>query len=798
MIKNYITTLFRNFYRQKIYTFLNVCGLALGFAVFIIIVRYIQYEFSYDKYHENADRIYQIAKFKQGGGGFMGSSRYAVTPAPLAAALREEFPEVKSATKFYTWIDTLIRSEQKTFMEDGWVFVDNHMFEIFTFPLIRGDEKTALVDPFAVVISEKMAEKYFGDSDPIGQTLNFNDDKDFLITGIMKNIPSNSHIKADFFASFESLRDLQGDSIEEWGSSSYNTFILLREGADHKELEKKYPAFLENKFLGQSHWTNETADVYYHQKLTDIHLKSDSIFNFGPVNDIKYIRIFSVIAFFILLIACINYMNLSTARATKRAREVGVRKIVGAKRTQIVSQFLGESLALTFLSLAAAICISCLLLPVFNRLMERELTFRFLDNPGFVLMLLGIGLAVGLASGSYPAFVISGFVPASILKGKTSTSARGGLLRNILVVAQFTISVALIISTVVVSKQLSFVRNKNLGFAKDHIIVSRIRDRSVSERRGALREELLRQPGITSVTFSTSLPMSVNSRSTMQYEGSANQETSGLRTYHASVDYDFIETFEMEIVLGRNFSRELDTAGFKYLINETAVKKLGWENPIGKNFGQMNQMGPVVGVVKDFHYANMHLPMEAVTFVLRPNYGSRMSIKVETENIQATVTRIEKVWQRFSVHYPFEFTFMDESYDNMYRSEIRLGKSFSYYSVLAILICCLGLFGLASFTIEQTRKEIGIRKVLGASALNVVGMLLWRFTKWVLVAIGIACPIAFLAMSAWLRDFAFRINIGWMVFFMAGLIALSIAIMTVIYQAARASLADPVTSLRYE
>jgi putative ABC transport system permease protein len=797
MIKNYITTLFRNFSRQKIYTFLNVSGLAFGLAVFIIIVLYIQFEFSFDRFHANADRIYQVSKIQTRGGGFMGSTRYGVTPAPLAAALREEFPEVESATILYSWPGTLIRNKQKIFTEYG-CFADNFMFEIFSFPLVKGNEKTALENPFSVVISEKMATKYFGNSDPIGQILNFNNENDFLITGIMKNIPDNSYIKADFFASFKSLRVLQGNSIDEWYSSSYQTFLLLRKGADHTELEKKYPAFIEKIYQGQSNWTAETADIYYHQKLTDIHLKCDSIFNYGPVSDIKYIRIFSVIAFFILLIACVNYMNLSTARATKRAREVGIRKVVGARRIQLVSQFLGESLMLTFLSLFAAVGIAYLLLPIFNRLMERELAFHFLENPGFILMLLGIGIVVGLVSGSYPAFVISSFMPVSTLKGKTSSVSRGTVLRNILVAAQFTISVVLIICTVVVSQQLSYIRNKNLGFSKDHIMVIRIRDKAVREKRDVLREELLKQPGISRVTFSSSLPMKVSSRSSMNYEGAANPQTDKLRTYFASVDYDFIETFQMEIVKGRNFSPQIDIKPFKYIINETAAKTLGWDNPIGKSFGQAGQIGPVVGVVKDFHYANMHLPMEAVAFVLRPDYGSMMSIKIGTENIQETVARIEKVWKTFSAQFPFEFTFMDESYDSMYKSEIRLGTTFSFYSVLAIAICCLGLFGLASFTVEQSRKEIGIRKVLGASVTKIINMLLWRFTKWVIVATGIACPIAYFAMNAWLEDFAYRIDIGWAIFFLAGAIAFFIAFVTVIYQAVRASLEDPIASLHYE
>ena len=798
MFLNYILTWFRTQNRQKIYTLLNLFGLAFGLACVIIIFLYIQYEFSYDKQHINKDRIYKIVyEINRTGSGYMGSKRYAVTPAPMAPALMEEFPEIEAATRLTNWSNVLIRSGDKTFLENRWVWADKYIFDVFTFPLVLGDEKTALNNLYSVVVSENMAKKYFGSENPVGKILNYNNEKDFTVTGVMKNIPENSHIKGDFLATFETLGEV-GQTLDQWGNNSYSTFFLLQKDHNHHDLEKKYPAFIETKYKNYDWWKKEEANRYYHQKLTDIHLKADTIFNFGPVNDIKYIYIFTAIALFILLIACMNYMNLSTARAAKRAKEVGIRKVVGAQRSQLTWQFLSESLILTFVSLIFALGIVYLLLPVFNTLMEREITINLFDNFSFLLILIGIGLGVGLISGSYPAFFMSNFKPVTSLRKRSFSKGKTAVFRNVLVVVQFAISIFLIISTIVISDQLSYIRNKKLGFTKDHIIIVNMRDKAVREKTEVVKQELLKHSGIIGVTFSSSLPMRVSSRTFLRYEGSPDPENDRLQTYFANVDYDFFDVFEMEIVAGRKFSPEIDKATNKYIINETAVKQLGWTDPIGKNYGREDRMGPVVGVVKDFHYANFHLPMEPVTFFLDPGRGYNMSIKINSENIKSSIAAIKKVWNTFSNGYPFEYQFMDEEYDNMYKTEIRLGKTFSYFAILAIVICCLGLFGLASFTTEQRTKEIGIRKVLGGTTSSIVSMLLKQFTKWVFLANFIAWPLAWYAMDKWLQDFAYRIDIGWGMFAAAAVMALLIAILTVCYQAVKAAMANPVDSLQYE
>lgn len=796
MFLNYIVTWLRNQRRQKSYSLLNITGLSFGLACVIIIFLYIQYELSYDRQHEHADRIYKVVKESRTG-GYMGKNRFGVTPAPLAPALMDAFPEIEAATRLDNGSNTLIRAGDQVFTEYEWIWADNFVFKVFTFPLLSGDKATALKNKFSVVLSESMAEKYFGDENPMGKTMNYNNEYDFVVTGVMNDIPVNSHIRGDFIASFDSYRDMDRN-MDHWGNSSYHTFILLKKGADPLDLEAKYPAFQETKYSQYDWWEKEKSSIWYHQKLTDLHLKCDTIFNFGMTNDIKYIYIYSAIAFFILLIACMNYMNLATARSAKRAREVGIRKVVGAQRIQLIGQFLGESLLLSFISLILAFGIAYLILPVFNGLVERDISMQFLWKPRLISILLGIGLFVGLISGCYPALFISQFKPVSSLKRGIGRKGGASYFRNILVVVQFSVSVILIISTLVVSKQLSFIRNKKLGFTRDHIIIHRIRDSAVREKRDVFRQELLKLPGITQVSYSSSLPMRVSSNTSLRYEGAANPDEDRLQTYFANVDYNYIDLFELEMVQGRKFIKEMDHGSHRYIINETAVERLGWTEPLGKSFGRKDRMGPIVGVVKDFHYANLHLPMEAVTFYLRPDYSSYLSIKLDTEDIQGTVSRIEDVWERFSSGYPFEFEFMDERYDKMYKVEIRLGKSFSYFSILAIVICCLGLFGLASFTTEQRTKEIGIRKVLGGSTHGIVLMLLRQFTKWVVVANVVGWPVAWFVMNKWLQDFNYRIDLGIWTFLTSAVLALIVALLTVSYQSIKVTLANPVDSLRYE
>ncbi|MCP4725652.1 MAG: FtsX-like permease family protein [bacterium] len=790
MIQNYLKIAFRNIKRNKSFSALNIIGFAVGIAAYLLIGLYINYELSYDEYHENADRVYQVF-----------TNHAATTPAPLGPVLMSEFSEVESATRVQDDGGFLLRYGDKVFIEEEWVWADKHIFDIFTFPLVMGDKNVVLDNPYSIVITEETAERYFGDENPVNEVLNctFPDGtvKDFTITGVLKNIPENSYVKGDFFAVFETLSDL-GNYLDNWGNWNYDTFYLLGENADPIAFEEKYPVLLESKY-------NQRSSIgFYSKRLTDMHLKSKGVRHlFGQVNDIKYIYLFSVIAITILFMACINYLNLSTARSIQRGKEVGVRKAAGAKRSQLIYQFLGESLILTVISLVIAIVLVYLLLPVFNSLVNSEGTIELFNDMTFLMILLISVLFVGLLSGSYPALFMSKFNPSTTLKGSSLTSTSGVRLRNTLVVVQFSISIILIISTIVTSRQVNYLRTKKLGYSKDQIVVVPIKDSVVNDQKQALKNELLSKTEITSVSFPTTIPLKVNWMNNYRYNNPDDPEDNIVNSYYARVDYDYLDLFEMEFAFGRKFDRELDEGKNVYIINEAICRQLGWEDPIGKEYTtswQYNRgtKGKIIGVVKDFHNNYIPSSISPVTLVLDPDDGRMMSIKMNTDDVQKTLTAVEEVWKQFSSGYPFEFEFMDEMYDAMYKSEIRRGRSFNYFSVLAIFICCLGLFGLASFTIEQSIKEIGIRKVLGASSFTVIKMLLWKFLEWTIIANIVAFPIAYVIMSSWLQEYAYRIDLGWGTFVLAGIIATMIAFLTVITLTIKATRANPVDSLRYE
>lgn len=796
MLRNYFVSIIRNMKRQKIYTLLNVFGLALGLACFILISRYIQFELSYEKSHKNARRIYKVVT-QVAGEEFLGSTRFAITPAPLAPALMDEFPEVEYATRLYKSSNILLEYEDRVYLEDEWLYADRHIFDIFTIPMLKGHSETALSTPYTVVISEKMAERYFGDEHPIGKLLRFNSAYDFVVTGVMENMPANTHIRCDFIANIETLNDLLF-KIDNWGRRAFHTYLLLHEGGDADDLSLKYPAFLESKLRGSKWWDEQEADRYYHQRLLDVHLKADTIGNIGSVGDIKYIYIILMIAVFILIIACINYMNLATARSARRAKEIGVRKVVGAKRPQLIRQFFGESVFLSVFSLGAAYILANLFLPLFNNLVDARLSLNLVHDAQFAVFLLLIGLSAGIISGSYPALYLSGIKAVTVMKGSFSKNPHGAFFRNLLVVGQFSISIFLLIGTFVISQQLNYIRNKKLGFSKEHIITAKIIGDGISSHREAFKKELLDQAGISHVTFSSFLPMRFQNQIYMSYEGMPDQNNNGLLTYFSTVDYDYFKTFDMQIVKGRDFSKAIDHHSPAYIINETAAKKLGWKNPIGKIFGYHGNMGPVVGVVNDFHYADFRVALESVSFQLLPDDGRVLSIKFNGDDVPRVISGIEKTWNSFSGGYPFKYEFMDEKYDAMYKSEIRLKKVFRYFSTLTVLICCLGLFGLASYSVEQSSKEIGIRKVLGATDTGIFRLLSWKFTKGVVFANFLAWPAAYYFMSKWLEGFVYRIDMPWPTFLIAGVLSFAIALTTVFFQSIKASYSNPVKALKYE
>jgi putative ABC transport system permease protein len=801
MLKNYLKVAIRNIKRHKGYSILNISGLAIGFACFIFIFLFIRYEFSFDRQHTKADRIYK-AIFKSTGDNIMGTAKQSTSYPPLAPTLMNEFPEIETATRFSKYNNIMVRVEDQKFLFDKWVWADDHIFDVFDLPFIYGNPETALENPYSVVIDEDTAGRLFGQINPVGETLHVirGEEMDFQVTGVMANLPPNSHFRPNLLGQFDTQIDL-GLPLNSWDAHWFHSYLLLKEGSSAQELEKKIQSFIEQKLHPLSSSQNWT---FLLQSLNDIHLKStDVLKKLEAGGDIKYVYICSLIGLFILIIAGINFINLSTARSFTRSREVSIRKVVGAHRTQLVKQFLGESLILTALSLIAAVGFVLLILRGFAAIVDRDITAHAMAHPGFILGLLAAVIMVALMSGIYPAMYQSGFKPLTLLKGPTPQASGGFInLRNFLVVFQFAISLFLIISTLIISGQIRLIRTKKLGFDRDHVVVINLNDNKIRQTRDIIKNELLQYPGIKGVTFTQTLPTYINWDSDFDYEGRGNNEYPFF--YFSHVDYDYVDFFVMEITAGRNFSREMATdavGGGAFILNETAAKHLGWEDPIGKKIGFPGyDMGTVVGVVKDFNCHSLHFPAEPAALILNTGPWNIyfLSIKVRPENITQTLGAIEKVWKKHSDGYPFEYYFLDKAYDSLYKSEIRLNIFFRLFTLIAIFISSLGLFGLASFTAERRTKEIGIRKVLGASVPSIVIFISRGFTKWVLLANIIAWPVAYYFMNRWLQNFAYRIDLSVWIFVLSGLAAFAIALLTVSYQSIKAATANPVDSLRYE
>ncbi len=798
MLKNYIKITLRNLLKNKAFSLINILGLSIGMAACIFILLWVQDELGYDTFHEKVDKIYRITTYDPenptGGSARVG--------APWGPAMQTDYPEVADFVRFRFLGRSLVRYGDKQFFESGGLFADSSLFNVFTFPLIKGNPKTALTEPNSIVITEKMAKKYFGESDPLGETLTFDNEMDLAITGVVKDVPHNSHFRFNYLVSFVTH---QAWYVKEWRMRNYHVYLLLEGDANTAALENKFPGFIDKYLM--------TDDVPYSSKIRlqpikDIHLHSNLFREFEANGDIAYVYIFSLIAVFIMLIACINFMNLSTARSAKRAREVGVRKVAGANRGQLIRQFLSESLLLSFLALFLAVGIVESLLPYFNDLAAKSLDITFSNGFFMLTALAAIALLVGLISGTYPAFFLSAFRPVLILKGDINlkTSNRS-VLRTVLVIAQFTITIALIIGSGIVYQQLNFMKNKKLGFNKEQVVVLRMYDDAIVEQYETIKNEFLQTTDIVSVSASSALPGRGDWGMPFLYEDAGEKKRFSSRVM--VVDPDYLETCEIELKDGRNFSKELatDISG-AYLINETAVEKFAWENPIGmqierpvgrdENGNWKYEPGEIIGIVKDFHFRSMHEEIAPMVMWVAPESFFYLSIRVRPDNIPKTLSEIEKTWATFDPNRPFEFFFLDEVFDDQYRSEEQLGKLFTVFSALAIFIACLGLFGLVSFMAERRIKEIGIRKVLGASISNLFLLLSKEYSKWVIVANLIAWPIAYFIMNRWLEDFAYRIDIAWWVFPAAGGLAFLIALITVSYQAARAAVANPVDALRYE
>jgi len=807
MIKNYIKVSLRNIKRNKLYSAINILGLAAGLTCALFILSYVAYEVSYDRYHEKANRIYRIAlSFKLGG---MESDR-AVVGAPTAAALISDFPEVDDAVRLKNVGSQNIRYGENMYKESTFIFADANIFNIFSIPLLKGDPRTALKEPASLVLSEKSAKKYFGTTDPMGRILNIDGRSDFRIKGVFKDIPDYSHFHTDFIGSMASIENYLSP---EWTEVDVYTYLLLQERADFRALEAKFPAMVSKycgpefkQFTGKSYEELKQSGTkweYFLQPLTSIHLNSHLGAEMESNSDIKYVYIFSTMAVFILLIASFNFINLSTARAAKRAKEVGIRKVVGSNRFQLVVQFLSESMVMSLAALMVAFCFVRLLASVFFSLIGRDIGIGIFSNLNQLVFVLILILCIGLITGSYPAFVLSSFKPVAALKQKIGKKCGKSQLRRFLVVFQFVMSMALIIGTVVVYKQIKYIQNRDLGFQREQVMI--VQDAYILGRRlAAFEQELKQNPDVIHTTATSFLPVTSNRRERAIFlEGKIDQKN--LTTIQAwNVGYDFIKTFNMKIIKGRDFSREFATDSEAVIINEAAAKKFGWEDPIGKTLSMDVSSNPsvvdnytVVGVIKNFNYDSLRDQIRPLGLFLQQS-SEFLAVRFNTKNILGITAFIKDTWNKYLPGYPFEYSFLDDKFDNMYSSELRSGRILSVFSVLAVLISCLGLFGLASFMAEQRTKEIGIRKVLGAAVPEVLFLLLKEFGKLVLVGFVIAAPISYFIMARWLQDFAYRTPMGMCPFVISGVLTLVIAMLTVSYNAVKLALSNPAESLRYE
>ena len=787
MLTNYLKIAFRNLRKYRGYAFINVSGLAVGIACCFLIFLYVQDERSYDRYHEHADAIYRVLLERP------NQPSRARTQSLLAPFLQADYPFVEKGIRF-SWPQVhFVTYEDRVFTEERVYYTDSTVFDLFSFSLIRGNPQTALLGPDALVITESAARKYFGTEDPIGKVLLFDQSREMVITAVAADVPSASHFVFDFLAPMSVYATLWGAGFEDWSTAEVYTYIQLPDARARAALESSFPDFIE-RYQGVEAVANQ---AYRLQRLTDIHLHSAGVsWEIVPQGDIRYVYVFSTIAVLILLIACINFINLSTARASKRSKEVGMRKVVGAHRSQLIQQFLSESFLISFLALLVGFVLIVLALPVLNELTGKTLGLSAIR--AHWLGLLVLVLLVGLLAGSYPAFALSRFQPATVLKGALPGGLKKVSLRNGLVVFQFGITAILLFGSVVVYQQLNFMRTTDLGFEKAQILVVRVPGRLIGDY-PVYRDAIAGHPGIASISASSHVPPATWGYPRLQPQG--RDSTFSMKLF--AVDYDFIEMMGMEMVAGRSFSRNFATDSSEALIlNETAVRQLGWTNTsaLGKRatVSWVNKDGTVIGVVKDFHFRSLRNRIQPAVFTIAPGFFWNVVVKVHPAHTSDVVARLEQAWQEIAPGWPFQYSFLDEQLREQYQTDEHLGRLVGYLTLLSIFLACLGLLGLAAFTIEQRTKEIGVRKVLGASVPGIVSLLSQDFGRLVLVALVLAVPLAYLAARRWLEEFVYRIEIGIGLFLLTGGLVLLLALLTVSYQTVRAAVADPVKTLRYE
>jgi putative ABC transport system permease protein len=808
MLKNYFINALRNMRKQRGYIIINVCGLAVGLTSFLFIALYVIHELSYDRFHENYENIYRLKVVGRMAGSEIDQ---AVTAAPMAKAMVNDYPEVLLATRVTKLGEWLIRFGDKRFNEEGVLFADSSFFSVFDFKLLRGDPKTALERPLSMVLTEEYSKKYFGDQDPMGQKMSVESDTIlYTVTGVVQNVPDNSHIKFDILASISTYPGQANNQF--WISHNFYTYIVVRDGTDKDALQEKFQGMITKyvgpqlqQFLGITieDFANSGNDFrYVMEPLKDIHLKGATQYNLEPMGSQSTVYIFAVIAILILIIAIINYVNLATARSATRAKEVGVRKVAGASKPGLILQFLGESIMIATIAAILAVILVYALTPSFNQLIGKELSISIFDHIDGIILLITLVLLVGISSGSYPAFILASFNPVEVLKGTLNPGSMSKSLRGLLVVIQFTVSIVIIIGSIIVYDQLNYVTKKDLGFNKDNLIVIRRAD-AFFRQRESFRDQLLQIPGVKNVGFSRAVP-----GTNFNNNGFLKDEDPEKNTYlinQTQVSYDFPQALGVQLVEGRFFSRDYGSDSTAVLINEAAVKSLGLKDPVGKYI--LQPQGPqqfqrlqIIGVMKDFNITSLHKPIEPVCFTVLGNFGGDQfaTVRLSGNDVPETIRAIEQKWQTFTSNQPFQYYFFTDSWNNLYSSEMKTGKIFMLFSVLAIFIACLGLLGLITYITHKRTREIGIRKTYGASSQVLIRLLSREVVYLILISSLLAYPIAYFGSKYWLEGFASKVNISPLIYVIATLAALVIGWSSILYQAMKAAGYSPADALRIE
>ena len=801
MLKNYLKIALRNFNRAKLFSFINIFGLAIGLSVCMIISIWVQREFSYDRFHSNAHRIYRIERELFRDNLY---SRWPITGGAYKQALIDDFPEIEDAVRFWRR-EFSIRDHQEFTHRQSMFATDPSVFNVFDFHLEEGDETTALIEPASVVLTRQNAFKFFGTDDVIGKSLMFEWSGqwvDFKVTGILEEVPGNSHIKFDMLMSISSYT---AERFASWRSNYLFTYVLVSENTRKSDLEEKLKTFVSRRLepvygdlLSQGLGIHEVLKMHLFP-ITDIHLHPSENWELEPGGNLVSVYMFSSIAVLILVVACLNFMNLSTARASKRAREVSLRKTVGASRSQLKGQFIQESLLVTLFALALAVVLCALSIQAFNRVFSENLSFRLLYSGNSLVLLLCITIIVGFLAGLYPAFYLTKFEPADILQGGPPSGTGKATLRRTMVIIQFSISIALIIGMFTVYKQMRYIQHRSLGFDRENVILIPARSQQVTQGFDSFRNDLLNSPNILSIGTSNDVPGEPFYSNTNFVN--PQQPDDPVITIVLLTDHDFVETYRMEVLAGRSYSKSYgaDSAG-AVMLNAAAVKRFGWtpDEAVGKELSFSRMKRAVVGVVKDFNFRSLHTEVEPLALVLYPDYINMVSVRIVPGDIHETLKLIRQKWESAFPGEQFEYGFLDQRMDQLYEGERKMQNIFIVFTSLSILVACLGLFGLAAFTAEIRIKEIGIRKTLGASTMNVTYLLSKEFIKWILLANLVAWPSAWFLMNRWLQNFAYKTDIGWVVFFLSSFAALMIALLTFSFQTVKAAQANPVEALKYE